>query len=629
MVVTKHFATHGKKYRRRLIKYILNPDKTDNLKLVSAFGMSNYLDFPSYEEMVEMYNINFTNNDKLYESRNDRQEKHQQNIHAHHLIQSFSPEDNLTPEEINRIGYDTMMELTGGRFKFIVATHTDKDHVHNHILINAIDRNSDKKLIWNYALERNLRMISDRISKIAGAKIIENRFSYRDYQKYRQSSHKFELKQRLYFLMQHSKSFDDFLEKAVQLHVHIDFSQKHSRFMMTDRAMTKPIRGRQLSKRDLYDEEFFRTHFAKQEIESRLEFLLNRVNSLEELLTKAKELNLTIDLKQKNVIFILEENGKQFSLSHKKISDKKLYDVNFFQDYFKNMEVGDSEGLENLQEQYHAFQEERDKEKVAAEEIEEAFEEFKEKRDAVHEFEVELAEHQIEKLVDAGIYIKVAFGIKQSGLIFIPNYQLDILEEENQTKYKVYIRETASYFIYNKEHSDKNQYIKGRTLIRQLTNDSRVIPYRRPTVERLQEKISEINLLIELTEIDKKYQDVKDELVTEIAELDTKLNQTNEKIATLNKMAEVLINLKSEDPSSRKLARYEFLKLNLTESSTLEQVTEEKYMLQQELGNDIDRYEALIKSLETFVNVLNNKKIKLVSQNINSKYKEIVCPVVK
>ncbi len=608
MVVTKHFATHGKKYRRRLIKYILNPGKTDNLKLVSDFGMSNYLDFPSYEEMVEMYNVNFTNNDKLYESRNDRQEKHQQNIHAHHLIQSFSPEDNLTPEEINRIGYETMMELTGGRFRFIVATHTDKDHVHNHILINAIDRNSDKKLIWNYALERNLRMISDRISKIAGAKIIEKRFSYRDYQKYRQSSHKFELKQRLYFLIQHSKSFDDFLEKAVQLHVHIDFSQKHSRFMMRDRAMTKPIRGRQLSKRDLYDEEFFRTHFAKQEIESRLEFLLNRVNFLEELLTKAKELNLTIDLKQKNVIFILEENGKQFSLSHKKISDKKLYDVNFFQDYFKNKEVGDSEGLENLQEQYHAFQEERDKEKVATKEIEEAFETFKETRDAVHEFEVELAGHQIEKLVDEGVYIKVSFGVKQSGFIFIPNYQLDILEEENQTKYKVYIRETTSYFVYNKEHSDKNQYIKGRTLIRQLTNDSRAIPYRRPTVERLQEKITEINLLIELTETDKRYQDVKDELVAEIAELDVKLNQTNEKIATLNKMAEVLINLKSDDPNSRKLARYDFSKLNLTESITLEQVTEEIRVLQEDLGHYLDEYEGLARKLETFVKILNTNK---------------------
>ncbi|HEU6111788.1 TPA: relaxase/mobilization nuclease domain-containing protein [Streptococcus pneumoniae] len=612
MVVTKHFATHGKKYRRRLIKYILNPDKTDNLKLVSDFGMSNYLDFPSYEEMVEMYNVNFTNNDKLYEYRNDRQEKHQQNIHAHHLIQSFSPEDNLTPEEINRIGYETIMELTGGRFRFIVATHTDKDHIHNHILINAIDCNSDKKLIWNYALERNLRMISDRISKMAGAKIIEKRFSYRDYQKYRATSHKFELKQRLYFLMQQSKSFDDFLEKAEQLHVHIDFSQKHSRFMMTDRAMTKPIRGRQLSKRDLYDEDFFRMHFTKQEIASRLEFLLNCVNSLEGLLTKSKELNLTIDLKQKNVIFILEENGKQFSLSHKKISDEKLYDVNFFQDYFKNKEVGVSEGIENLQAQYRAFQEERDKEKVSTEEIEEAFKTFKEKRDAVHEFEVKLTEHQIEKLVDEGIYIKVSFGINQSGLIFIPNYQLDIMEEENQKKYKVYIRETTSYFVYNKEHSDKNQYIKGRTLIRQLTNDSRVIPYRRPTVERLQEKISEISLLIELTETDKKYQDIKDNLVSEIAELDIKLTQTNEKIATLNKMAEVLINSKSEGSGSQKLARHEFSKLNMTESTTLEQVNEELLKLQQEFGNVLDEYEKTIRKLGQLFKVFDeciNKEI--------------------
>lgn len=194
---------------------------------------------------------------------------------------------------------------------------------------------------------------------------------------------------------------------------------------------------------------------------------------------------------------------------------------------------------------------------------------------------MELAEHQIEKLVDEGIYIKVSFGIKQSSFVFIPNYQLDIIEEDNQKKYKVYIPETTSYFVYNKEHSDKNQYIKGRTLIRQLTNDSRMILYRRQTVESLQKKITEINLLIELTETDKKYQDIKDELVAEIAELDTKLTQTNEKIATLNKMAEVLINLKSDDLSSRKLARYDFSKLNLTESITLEQVTEEIGILQE------------------------------------------------
>ena len=617
MVVTKHFATHGKKYRRRLIKYILNPDKTDNLKLVSDFGMSNYLDFPSYEEMVEMYNVNFTNNDKLYESRNDRQEKHQQNIHAHHLIQSFSPEDNLTPEEINRIGYDTMMELTGGRFKFIVATHTDQDHVHNHILINAIDRNSDKKLIWNYALERNLRMISDRISKVAGAKIIEKRYSYRDYKKYRESSHKFELKQRLYFLLQQSKSFDDFLEKAKQLHVQIDFSQKHSRFLMTDRTMVKQIRGRQLSKRDLYDEDFFKTYFAKQEIESRLVFLLKYVHSLEELHVKAKELNLTIELKQKNVMFTLEEDGKKISLSHKKISDKKLYDVQFFNRYFEDREVRDIQALENLQEDFQTFREELHKEKVSAEEIEEVFKKYKEKRDAIHEFEIELTDNQIEKLVDDGVYIRVSFGIKQSGLIFIPNYQLDIFEEDNKKKYKVYIRETSSYFVYNKENMDYNFFIKGRTLIRQLSNDSQKLPYRRPTLKSIQEKISEINLMIELSNTNKQYQEIKDELVLEIAEIDMKLEETQEKIATLNKMAEVLINLKSEELSGRKLARYEFSKLNLTESASLEKVDQEILISQEELEHYLYEYEGLARRLEEFVKILN-----ITTNKANTKFQE-------
>ncbi|MDD0784739.1 SAG1250 family conjugative relaxase [Streptococcus pneumoniae] len=608
MVVTKHFATHGKKYRRRLIKYILNPDKTDNLKLVSDFGMSNYLDFPSHAEMVEMYNVNFSNNDKLYESRNDRQEKHQQTIHAHYLIQSFSPEDNLTPEEINRIGYEIMMELTGGRFKFIVATHTDKDHVHNHILINAIDRNSDKKLIWNYALERNLRMISDRISKVTGAKIIEKRYSYRDYKKYRESSHKFELKQRLYFLLQQSKSFDDFLEKAKQLHVQIDFSQKHSRFLMTDRTMIKPIRGRQLSKRDLYDEDFFKTYFAKQEIESRLKFLLKSVYSLEELHVKAKELNLTIELKQKNVMFTLEEDGKKISLNHKKISDKKLYDVQFFNRYFEDREVRDIQALENLQEDFQTFREEQHKEKVSAEEIEEAFKKYKEKRDAIHEFEIELTDNQIEKLVDDGVYIQVSFGIKQSGLIFIPNYQLDIFEEDNHKKYKVYIRETSSYFVYNKENMDNNCFIKGRTLIRQLSNDSQKLPYRRPTLKSLKEKISEINLMIELSNTNKQYQEIKDELVLEIAEIDMQLEETQEKIATLNKMAEVLINLKSEDEIGRKLARYDFSKLNLTESTSLGNVNEEIRVLQENLDYYLYEFEKRAIRLEIFVSTLNMEK---------------------
>ena len=113
--------------------------------------------------------------------------------------------------------------------------------------------------------------------------------------------------------------------------------------------------------------------------------------------------------------------------------------------------------------------------------------------------------------------------------------------------------------------------------------------------------------MIELSNTNKQYQEIKDELVLEIAEIDMKLEETQEKIANLNKMAEVLINLKSEDVSSRKLARYDFSKLNLPESITVEQVSEEIRAFQEELDHYLYEYESLIKNLEMFVKVLNDK----------------------
>ena len=113
--------------------------------------------------------------------------------------------------------------------------------------------------------------------------------------------------------------------------------------------------------------------------------------------------------------------------------------------------------------------------------------------------------------------------------------------------------------------------------------------------------------MIELSNTNKQYQEIKDELVLEIAEIDMKLEETQEKIANLNKMAEVLINLKSEDMSSQKLARYDFSKLNLPESITVEQVSEEIRAFQGELDHYLYEYESLIKNLEMFVKVLNDK----------------------
>lgn len=551
MVITKHYAIHGRKYRKNLIRYILNPEKTKNLKLVSDFGMSNYLDFPNYEEMVEMYQANFLNNDSLYDSRNDRQEKRQQKIHAHHLIQSFSPDDKLTPEEINRIGYETVKELTGGNFRFIVATHIDQSHIHNHILINSVDLQSDKKLKWDYALERNLRMISDRISEEAGAKIITNRYSHQQYEVYRKTNHKFELKQRLYFLMEQSKDFEDFLKKAEQLHLSIDFSVKHTTFLMTDRDQIKPICGRQLNRREPCDEANFRKVFAKIAIEQRLHFLLPRVKTLQDLLEQAKELGLTIQLKQKNVTFTLTENNQTIFLEHQQVSKKTLYDVSFFQDYFSEWVEADIELSDNIKEDFEVFLTEQAEKLSTVESIASDYQIFSENRKAVHEFEVELAPHQVDRAVEDGIFIKISFGVKTEGLIFIPNYQLDEIEHEEEKKFKVYIRETSSYFIYHKESSDKNRYMKGRYLIRQLTQDSKNLPYRRR------------------------------------------------------------VNLKElHESERRRLARYEFSKLNLIEGITLEQIEREILENQDQLSRLFDNYEEAVRKLESFVEVLNRTGIR-------------------
>lgn len=607
MVVTKHFAVHGNKYRKSLIKYILNPDKTDQLKLVSDFGMSNYLDFPNYEEIVEMYQANLVNNDRLYNSRNDRQQAKQTKIHAHHLIQSFSPEDNLTPEEINRIGYETVKELTGGNFRFIVTTHTDKHHLHNHILINSVDLNSHKKLKWDYAQERNLRMISDRLAKEAGAKIITpNRYSHEKFVTYRKSNHKFELKQRLYFLMENSKDFDDFLSKAEALNVQIDFSRKYARFLMTDMPMKRVIRGKQLDKRQPYTEEYFREHFAKRAIEQCLDFLLPRVRDLSQLLEFARELNLAMSLKQKNVAFTLTKNSQSITVNNQKVSSKNLYDVQFFETYFeKRGEVPDIDQSQLISD-FEGYCEEQDKEKLAYEDLQEAYQAFKEKRDQVQEFDVVLADHQIDKLVKDGLFIRMNYGVKKDGLVFIPNRHLDIKETESGKHYHAFIRETAQFFIYNKEASELNRYMRGRELIRQLTNDSQTISKRkRPTIDTLKKKIEEINLLIELGTENKSYQDIKDEIIKDIAQLDLTITEIQEHIDHLNKVAEVLLNLDNNDIENRRLAKYDYAKMNLTAAIKLEQVEKEIEIYQIKLDKSIDDYEYLIRRLEKFVKILN------------------------
>lgn len=594
MVITKHFAIHGKSYRRKLIKYILNPEKTNNLALVSDYGMKNFLDFPSYEEMVQMYHENFISNDTLYDFRHDRMEENQRKIHAHHIIQSFSPEDHLTPEQINRIGYETVKELTGGKFRFIVATHVDKDHLHNHIIINSVDSNSDKKLKWDYKVERNLRMISDRFSKIAGAKIIENRYSHQRYEVYRKTNHKYELKQRLYFLMEHSRDFEDFKKNAPLLHVEMDFRHKHATFFITDSTMKQVVRGKQLNRKQPYTEEFFKNYFAKREIESLMEFLLLKVENMDDLLQKAKLFGLTINPKQKHVSF-------QFAgveVKETELDQKNLYDVEFFQDYFKNRKDWQAPETEDFVQLYQEEKLSKEKELPSDEKFWESYQEFKSNRDAVHEFEVELSLNQIEKVVDDGIYVKVKFGIRQEGLIFVPNMQLDMEED----KVKVFIRETSSYYVYHKDAAEKNCYMKGRTLIRQFSYENQTIPLRRKaTVDMIKEKIAEMDALIELEVENQSYVTIKDELVHELAASELRINEVQERMSTLNQVAEYLL----ASVESKQEMKLNLSKLNITENISANIVEKKLKSLGNQLELERGRYEKMVVRLDKFINRLN------------------------
>ena len=121
--------------------------------------------------------------------------------------------------------------------------------------------------------------------------------------------------------------------------------------------------------------------------------------------------------------------------------------------------------------------------------------------------------------------------------------------------------------------------------------------------------------MIELSKTNKQYQEIKDELVLEIAEIDMQLEETQEKIATLNKMAEVLINLKSEDHETRKLAKYDFDQMNMTESIMLDRLNTDILKLQQELGNE---YEEIARRLDSFVKIINTNKFTVLKFHENA-----------
>ena len=198
MAVTKIKAIRGT--LSKAIAYILNPEKTDEKLLVSSYGCASETAAREFEwtrKIAEQKGMNPVR------------------IIARHVIQSFEIGE-VTPELAHEIGKQFADEILGGKYEYVLTTHIDKDHVHNHLIFNAVDfvdyhaYKSYKRIYYD------MREVSDRLCKENGLSVIppsQNKgMGYKEYtEAKRGASWKQKLKQTIDRLVITAKDYDDFL----------------------------------------------------------------------------------------------------------------------------------------------------------------------------------------------------------------------------------------------------------------------------------------------------------------------------------------------------------------------------------------------------------------------------------
>ena len=198
MAVTKIKAIRGT--LSKAIAYILNPEKTDEKLLVSSYGCASETAAREFEwtrKIAEQKGMNPVR------------------IIARHVIQSFGIGE-VTPELAHEIGKQFADEILGGKYEYVLTTHIDKDHVHNHLIFNAVDFVNYHAYKSYKRIYYDMREVSDRLCKENGLSVIppsQNKgMSYKEYTEAKRGmSWKQKLKQTIDRLVITAKDYDDFL----------------------------------------------------------------------------------------------------------------------------------------------------------------------------------------------------------------------------------------------------------------------------------------------------------------------------------------------------------------------------------------------------------------------------------
>ncbi len=222
MPVIKHSAVHVTPMKA--IEYVINGDKTDECKYVTGINVSE-----NAKDAYEDFRINFEmhTGERFYkQALPENGEKTR--VRLHHYIQSFKPGE-VTPEKAHEIGQTWACSFLSGsgyrtRYQVLVCTHIDRSHIHNHILVSAIDLDG-KRWYDNKATLKKARDKSDEIAKRYDLSIIENpkkgtMMPYTEYiARQNKSSWKDKLKQQIDMLVLSPdvRSISDLAEKLNKL----------------------------------------------------------------------------------------------------------------------------------------------------------------------------------------------------------------------------------------------------------------------------------------------------------------------------------------------------------------------------------------------------------------------------
>ena len=206
----------------KIIDYAENPQKTDNGKLITG-----------YECDTVTADAEFALSKKQYLQLTGRR-RGKDDVIGYHLRQSFLPGE-ITPEEANQIGYELAMKLTKGNHAFVVCTHIDKHHVHNHIIINSVDLDCRRKFrnFWNSAWA--IRRINDKLCLEHGLSVVgDPQASKSNYATWLGDDQKLSYQEQLRriidtVLEEKPKDFADFLEKLKAYGVTVNTERKNLR----------------------------------------------------------------------------------------------------------------------------------------------------------------------------------------------------------------------------------------------------------------------------------------------------------------------------------------------------------------------------------------------------------------